>query len=163
MFSVKTACSIVFFFLTDFKTLVIIHLPTLWMVIEKNWASYTKGLKIAHYQTFKSLQMHTRTEICSMTHDKWKPMCCKIIVKYETFNIFLLDWIYIYSVSPRFMALGVCSVFFWHKNINLIYHLFFVENKGDLILQLKHWGHILWLFLKNKVLIILVDYYVHST
>ncbi len=40
---------------------------------------------------------------------------------------------------------------------------FFLENKGDLILQLKHWRHILWLFLKNKVLIILVGYYVHST
>ncbi len=41
--------------------------------------------------------------------------------------------------------------------------LFFLENKGDLILQLKHLRHILWLFLKNKVLIILVGYYVHST
>ncbi len=60
--------------------------------------------------------------------------------------------------------------FFQHKNIHLIYLLinenvilFFLENKGDLILQLKHWIHILWLFLKNKVLIILVGYYVHST
>ncbi len=31
-----------------------------------------------------------------------------------------------------------------------------MENKGDLILQLKHWRHIVWLFLKNKVLIVLV-------
>ncbi len=44
-----------------------------------------------------------------------------------------------------------------------IKHLIFLENKGDLILHLKHWRHILWLFLKNKVLIILVGYYVHST
>ncbi len=42
--------------------------------------------------------------------------------------------------------------------------LLFGENKGDLILQLKHWRYIVWLFLKNKGLIVLVvvAYYVRS-
>ncbi len=48
-----------------------------------------------------------------------------------------------------------------------IKQIYFVEHKGNLILQLKHWRNIVWLFLKNKVLIILivvvVAYYVHST
>ncbi len=40
----------------------------------------------------------------------------------------------------------------------------FLENKGNLILQLKHWINIVWLFLKNKVWIILVvTYYIYST
>ncbi len=34
-----------------------------------------------------------------------------------------------------------------------IKQFYFLENKGDLILQLKHWRNIVWLFLKNKVLI----------
>ncbi len=37
-----------------------------------------------------------------------------------------------------------------------IKQILFLANKGVLILQLKHWRNIIWLFLKNKVLIILV-------
>ncbi len=45
-----------------------------------------------------------------------------------------------------------------------IKQFYFLENKGDLILQLKHWRNIVWLFLKNKDLIILVvAYYAHTT
>ncbi len=48
-----------------------------------------------------------------------------------------------------------------------IKQLYFLKNNGDLILQLKHWRNIVWLFLKNKVLIILVvvvvAYYLHTT
>ncbi len=77
--------------------------------------------------------------------------------------------------NPTGLGVGVfvvCVHFFQHKNIHLIYLLmnelnksYFLENKGDLILQLKHWRHIVWLFLKNKVLIVLVvvAYYVRST
>ncbi len=47
---------------------------------------------------------------------------------------------------------------FYEWKLNKYY---FWENKGDLILQLKHWRHIVWLLLKNKVLV--VAYYVRST
>ncbi len=36
---------------------------------------------------------------------------------------------------------------------------YILENKGDLIFQLKYWRHIVWLFLKNKVLLVLVVVY----
>ncbi len=36
-----------------FKTLGIIHLPTLKIVTKQNWASHTTRLKITHYQTLK--------------------------------------------------------------------------------------------------------------
>ncbi len=41
-----------------------------------------------------------------------------------------------------------------------------MENKGDFILQLKGWINIVWLFLKNKdliILVVVVAYYVYST
>ncbi len=75
-----------------FKTPDIIHLTTSYIVTKENCPSYTKRLRITHFQTLNSFwSQQTHTEMCALFLCSSPWMKCFIGVFYSFLNV-LFSW-----------------------------------------------------------------------